>query len=348
MSSILVTGGTGFIGSHTVILLLKKGYKVYVIDSNINSSDSVIKNILKALKNEKVNIKENLKFIKGDLRNLKTIQETFDEALCSGEGINNVIHFAGLKAVGDSIEYPIKYWDNNVSGTINLLKIMDQFKCRNLIFSSSATIYIPETNKLIKENSNIGPINTYGNTKSTIEVMLSDLYKSSPLKWKIACLRYFNPIGAHTSGLIGESPKGRPNNIFPILNLVALRKIKELSIFGNDWNTHDGTCIRDYIHVMDVAEGHVATLDYLSKNNPNIISLNLGTGRGYSVLELIKKFEEVNNVIIPFKFVSRRKGDNEYVVADNKLAINLLDWKPKKSIEDMCIDGWRWSSRNLK
>lgn len=345
MRSILVTGGCGFIGSHTSLLLIKKGYKVYLFDSNINSLDDVNKNILAALESEGINAENKLIFIKGDLREKITIENIFLKACKNKDNIESVIHFAGLKAVRESIEFPLKYWEHNVLSTINLLKVMDKFNCRNIIFSSSATIYVPNGKKRLDENTNIGPINTYGNTKATIEKILNDLFKSSPKNWRIANLRYFNPLGAHPSGLLGEDPKGMPNNIFPIISLVALGEIKVLSIFGDDWNTHDGTCIRDYIHVMDVAEGHIASLEFLFRNKSQIINLNLGTGKGCSVLKLVETFEKVNGVKIPYKFAPRRIGDHEFVVSDNYKAKKLLNWEPKKSIEEMCKDGWKWSSK---
>ena len=342
MNAVLVTGGTGFIGSHTVLLLLRLGYFVYILDSNVNSSDFVINNINKILKSESNNFINNLKFFKSDLRNESNIEEIFNYANKNKTPINSVIHFAGLKAVGESNKNPLAYWENNVSGTINLLKIMKKHNCRDLVFSSSATIYSCQSNYPITETASIGPINTYGNTKATIETILNDLYKSSSRSWRIANLRYFNPIGAHNSGLLGENPKGIPNNIFPLINLVASRELKELKIFGNDWNTPDGTCVRDYVHIMDLADGHIAALDYLKKSCSQIINLNLGTGKGTSVLELINTFSEVNNVHIPYSIGQRRIGDNEYVVANNEKASKLLNWFPKRSIKDMCIDGWNW------
>tara|TARA_B100000886_G_scaffold294648_1_gene221189 strand:- start:6934 stop:7986 length:1053 start_codon:yes stop_codon:yes gene_type:complete len=347
MSSILITGGTGFIGSHTCLLLLERGYKVYIVDSNVNSSNSVIDKIKLIISNKDSKNIKNLNFIKSNLMNSKIINEIFQNAKNKKEPIDSVIHFAGLKSVGESNKYPLRYWENNVSGTINLLKIMDKHNCTKLIFSSSATIYSSKSNAPITEETEIAPINTYGNTKATIEKFLSDLYKSDPHKWKIANLRYFNPIGAHPSGLLGENPQGKPNNIFPLINLVATKELEKLIVYGDDWNTPDGTCIRDYIHVMDLAEGHLSALNHLETKSPKILSLNLGTGKGTSVLELINIFEKVNNVDIPFSIGSRRIGDNENVVADNSLACDLLDWRPSRSLEEMCRDGWVWK-RNKK
>ena len=341
--SILVTGGTGFIGSHTSLLLLEKGFNLYIIDSEINSSKNVLKKISSILKFSDEDFSEKINFFKGDLRNISFIEKVFKSAITKNEPIQAVFHFAGLKSVYESNKYPFKYWENNFVGTLNLLKTMEFNSCRTLIFSSSATIYKSVKKEKIKESNLIGPINTYGETKSTIEKLLHAAFKSQPNKWKIANLRYFNPIGAHFSGQIGEEPKGVPNNIFPIILKVAKKEQKILKIFGNDWDTEDGTCVRDYIHIMDLAEGHISAFEFLTKSNPKIISLNLGTGQGHSVLGLINTFKKVNEVNIPYEYTSRREGDNEFVVADNSLAVSVLGWQPKYSIEDMCKDGWKWA-----
>jgi len=346
MMSILVTGGTGYIGSHTCLLLLKKGFTLYIIDSEVNSSRNVLEKISIINDIATKDFKEKVNFFKGDIRDFSFLEKVFFKALQKNEPIEYVFHFAGLKSVAESAMYPTKYWDNNVLGTINLLKVMNKNNCKNLIFSSSATIYQAVKNIKIKENFHISPINTYGETKSTIEKILESIFISEPNQWRIANLRYFNPIGAHQSGLIGEQPIGVPNNIFPILLKVAKRKQKTFKIFGKDWDTFDGTCIRDYIHIMDLAEGHIAAFKFLKENDSQILNLNLGTGKGHSVLELINTFKNINNVDIPYEFASRRKGDNEYVVADNSLAISLLDWSPKFSIIDMCRDGWKWGKEN--
>ena len=346
MASILVTGGTGFIGSHTCLLLLQKGFKLYIIDSEVNSSKKVLNKISFLLNFTNEDFKNKINFFHGDLRDIFFVEEVFFRASKKNEPIETVFHFAGLKSVFESIKYPMKYWDNNLLGTINLLKVMQKNNCKKLIFSSSATIYKPSKEQKIKECSEIYPINTYGNTKFIIEIILNSLFKSDPNEWKIANLRYFNPIGAHQSGLMGEEPIGVPNNIFPILLKVANRSQKTFKIYGNDWNTKDGTCIRDYIHIMDLAEGHIAAFEFISKNPSKIININLGTGKGYSVLELINTFQAVNDIEIPYEYASRRDGDNEYVVADNSLALSLLDWRPKLSINDMCKDGWEWGKNN--
>ena len=342
MKSILVTGGCGYIGSHAVLSLLENGYFVHVFDSNVNSSSKVLKRFSKILSQENKILSNNLKFHKGDIRLIENIDKVFANAIKENHKINEVIHFAGLKSIEESFKYPFLYWENNVFGTINLLNIMDKYDCKTIIFSSSATIYENLGKKKIKENALIKPINPYGRNKSTIELFLNDIYESDPKNWKIINLRYFNPIGAHSSGQLGENTIGLVNNIFPLILKVASKNIKEFKIFGNDWNTKDGTCIRDYIHVMDLVNGHVAALNYLHRNNPQLLNLNIGTGLGTSVLELIKTFEIVNNVKVPYSFAGRRKGDIGYVVADNSKILKTLRWKPLRSLEDMCKDGWNW------
>tara|TARA_Y100001968_G_scaffold5736_1_gene5031 strand:- start:268 stop:1299 length:1032 start_codon:yes stop_codon:yes gene_type:complete len=337
---ILVTGGSGFIGSHTCLVLLERGYELLVIDSEINSSRETLDKFKSIIHISSTELRTNLKFIKGDVRDLYFLNNVFSDSKKESKSIQAVIHFAGLKAVGESIINPILYWDVNVNGTINLLKVMESYECRTIIFSSSATIYSSSSKSPIKEDAKIEPISPYGNTKAVVEKILENLYESNPNKWRISTLRYFNPIGAHPSGLLRENPVGFPNNIFPIITKVALGQLKELNIFGKDWDTNDGTGVRDYIHVMDLAEGHSIVLDYLLKKSPQLINLNLGTGRGTSVLELINTFQRVNNVKVPYSFTSRRKGDVCSAFADNELAKNLLDWIPKRNLDDMCRDGW--------
>lgn len=342
MKTVLVTGGSGFIGSHTCLVLLKNGFQIYVIDSFINSSAKSLEKVLEILKNIGIDAERNIKLFNIDLKNDKKVEEIFHDAHAANQSIEAVIHFAGLKSVSESISKPLKYWENNVIGTINLLKIMGKYNCKTIVFSSSATVYKAKANKLLNENDICEPVNPYGYTKLTIERILGDLYNSDLSEWRIASLRYFNPVGAHYSGLIGEDPSGKPNNIYPQITKVAIGKLDEIKIFGSDWPTKDGTGIRDYIHVMDLAEGHVSALNYLFKKNSIFLNLNLGTGKGYSVLELIKTFSEVNNVDIPFEFVSRREGDVPRLVADNSLSLSLLGWEPKRNLEDMCRDGWNW------
>ena len=346
MIRLLITGASGFIGSHTCSLLLEMGYEIIAMDSYINSSPKTYKKIIEIVNSKSNNITNKLKIVEGDLRNIETIKKIFKDAYLEKKPIEGVIHFAGLKAVGESVEHPLKYWDYNFISAFNLVSTMIDFKCKYIVFSSSATIYGVENKGLLKENSKIKPSNPYGNTKAAIEILLQDVFQSNKNKLQIANLRYFNPVGAHPSGLIGEDPKGIPNNIFPIITRVSVGKISKLNVFGNDWPTRDGTGIRDYIHIMDLAEGHIKTLEFLMKNQTETINLNLGTGIGTSVLELIETFELVNKVNIPYEFVPRRKGDISEVIADNTYAKKLLNWAPKKNINDICKDGFNWQLKN--
>ena len=342
MPNILVTGGTGFIGSHTTLLLLEKGYEVIVLDSNINSNPDIIEKIHKICNKKKICSRDKLKFYKGDLRDHDLIKKLFLDSIAKDKPITGVIHFAGLKSVSESIKNPLSYWDQNVNSTINLLKIMNKFCCKTIVFSSSATVYGNSKKEKLDEYSEINPVNAYGRTKYAIETLLNDLFYSEKNNWKIANLRYFNPIGAHPSGEIGDRPIGQPNNLFPIILQVAAGKIKNLMVFGDDWNTKDGTGIRDYIHIMDLAEGHLKTLELLFENKPQIQNINLGTGIGTSVIELINVFQKVNSIKIPYIIAPRRLGDVQQLVADNSKALELLDWHPKLNIENMCLDGWKW------
>ena len=344
--SILVTGGTGFIGSHTCVLLLEKGFVIFVMDSFVNSSPISIKRVSAILEEKGCDTKGKIYLIQGDINNKSDIERVFKTSFKFNKQIGAVIHFAGLKSVSESVMNPINYWDNNVNGTINLLKVMEEYNCKNIVFSSSATVYKANANKLLNENDICLPVNPYGNTKLTIERILKDVHNSEPKKWRIAILRYFNPIGAHRSGLLGEDLSQTPNNLFPRITGVAIGKLNLIKIFGSEWPTEDGTCIRDYIHVMDLAEGHLLSLKYLIKENPQFLTLNLGTGKGISVLKLISIFEKVNKVKIPFKYDKKREGDNASVVADNSLAKSILNWIPKRNIEDMCRDGWHWQLKN--
>ena len=345
MSKLIVTGGTGYIGSHICSLLLEKGFQIIILDSFVNSSPDVLNSILK-INNIKNNFDpRNIKLIKCDLRNESLLNKIFQDNSSDSNPIQAVIHLAGLKSVEDSMISPIKYWDFNVKGTINLVKIMEEYKCYKLVFSSSATIYGLQKNKnLIREDAEINPKNNYGKTKQIIENILFSLNKT--FNWKIVSLRYFNPIGSHDSGLIGEDPLLKATNIMPILNMVASRKKKVFDIYGSDWDTYDGTCIRDYIHVMDLADGHMISLNYLLKNDPQFINFNLGTGEGTSVLKLIKTFENTNNLKIPYIFSRRRVGDISVIVADNSKAREILKWNPKFNLHDMCKDGWNWKCKN--
>ena len=343
---ILVTGGAGFIGSHTCFALLEKGYEITVIDSYINSNKKSLQRVVDILKKNKRVKHIDIDIETGDIRDAKVLDRLFLRYKDTGKPIQSVIHFAGQKSVKDSVLNPLIYWDVNVHGSINLLRVMDKYNCRTIVFSSSATIYGLSNSLPLKENADIQPINPYGRTKVAIEQILNDIYNSHTDKWKIANLRYFNPIGAHPSGMLGEAPMGIPTNIFPYITKVAAGIFDELTVFGKDWPTLDGTCIRDYIHVMDLAEGHIAALEYLNNFEDKIVTLNLGTGLGTSVLELIDTFEKVNNIKIAKKFSSRRIGDSCTVIADNCLAVSCLNWSPKRNLEEMCLDGWKWQSLN--
>tara|TARA_B100000212_G_scaffold285284_1_gene225751 strand:- start:4488 stop:5525 length:1038 start_codon:yes stop_codon:yes gene_type:complete len=343
---VLLTGGLGYIGSHICLELLSNNYEVVIIDSLVNSNLSVLERIKKIMSTDNVYFKDKISFYKDDLRNEKKLRNLFEINLHTKTPIGAVIHCAGLKSVADSIKRPLDYWLNNVNSTLVLMKIMEEFKCKTIIFSSSATIYGVDKQELIDENVLINPINPYGQTKACIEKFLSDIYSSNPHDWRIANLRYFNPVGAHSSGLIGESPKGIANNIFPVIQKVAAGQIDKLKIFGDNWDTYDGTGVRDYIHVMDLADGHVKCLKYIENKKNQFLNVNLGTGIGTSVLELVKTYEIVNNVKITYEIVSRRKGDFGCVVADNSKAISTLGWTPTRSIEEMCKDSWKFQINN--
>ena len=346
MRRILVMGGYGFIGSHTCYSLLENNYDLFVIDSLVNSKIKSIERIKKMFMNKKIDVSGKLKFFKGDLRNKKFIDSVFEKANDEKNPIEGVVHFAGLKAVSESVSEPILYWENNVIGSFNLLRSMEENNCKNIVFSSSALVYGSSTNDdLLKESSKICPINPYGSTKLAVEKMLNDIFRNGKGGWKIAILRYFNPIGAHHTGLLGENPLQRPNNIFPII-INAAYENKQMKVYGKDWPTHDGTCIRDYIHIVDLADGHIKALNYLFQNQSKLISLNIGTGKGISVLELINTFREINNVNVPFVFEKRREGDPCKLVSDNSKAKKILKWFPRNSLEEMCINGWKWKSLN--
>ncbi len=344
MKTILVTGGAGFIGSHTCVLLLGCGYNLIILDSFINSKESVIKKVINLSGIE--NLENKIKIFKGDIRDFGLLNKIFNVSKKENKPIDAVIHFAGLKSVENSIRSPLSYWDVNVCGTINLIKVMEIYKCFTIIFSSSATIYgIPEVLPL-KEISAMKPFNTYGFTKATIEKIFYDMANLNENKWKIATLRYFNPVGAHPSGLIGEEPLAEPKNLFPYICQVALGKRNELKIFGKDWDTSDGSGVRDYIHIMDLASAHLASLIFLNDSKPRLINLNIGTGKGISVLEVVKTFEMVNKVKVPYSFSERREGDIAIYYADNNKAISLLNWEPKYNLKDMCRDSWKWQKLN--
>ena len=332
--NILVTGGAGYIGSHTVLELLNAGEQVTVVDNLLNSKEESLRRV-QNLTGKKVAFK------KVDLMDSAAI-----EAVFAAEQFDAVIHFAGLKAVGESVRKPLWYYDNNITGTLNLLKAMRAHGCRRLVFSSSATVYgIPETCP-ITEDFPIGAINPYGRTKQFIESILLDLSAGEP-GWSFGILRYFNPVGAHISGQIGEDPNGIPNNLMPFISQVAVGKLAELKVFGDDYPTHDGTGVRDYIHVVDLALGHLAALKKLMRDNKTF-TVNLGTGTGYSVLDMVSAFEKACGKKIPYSIAPRRPGDAAIVYADPRKAFELLGWKATRSLEQMCSDSWRWQSQNPK
>lgn len=345
MRKILVTGGLGFIGSHTSLALLENNYKIIILDSNVNSSEDTLLKIINSAKISKSDLEGKITFVKGDIRDSQLLDNLFNKE--NDESIQAVIHFAGYKSVSESVMYPLKYWENNVFGSIKLFEAMEKGNCQTIVFSSSATIY-GFVNKIgLKETDFINPLNPYGKTKAAIESLLEDLFKNSKNKWRVANLRYFNPVGSHHLGILGEEPLGIPNNIFPLLLKSAIDKDHKFSIFGNDWPTPDGTCLRDYIHVEDLAEGHIAALDNLFSKDLAYININLGTGKATSVLELVREFEKVNHLKIPFTFGPKRKGDTPILVADNSLAKSILNWSPKRNISDICKDGFNWMKKNI-
>ncbi|MDC3029046.1 UDP-glucose 4-epimerase GalE, partial [Prochlorococcus sp. AH-716-P20] len=317
-----------------------------IIDSLINSKFETFNRIKKIVSKYDNNYLNNLDFLQGDIRDYQFLEKVFCDHISVDSNFDAVIHLCGLKSVEESIKDPISYWDVNVLGTINLIKVMRKFECYNLLFSSSATVYGDVLEKPLREDSEANPVNTYGLTKATVEKILFDLQKDSYHKFKIAVLRFFNPVGAHCSGLIGELPSGKPNNIFPLIINTAYGNQSIFNIYGNDWPTNDGTPIRDYIHVMDLSESFIKILNYLISNKPIYFNLNIGTGKGTSVLELLKTFEKVNKVKVEFCFCKRRKGDVPFLVAENSLLQSKFNMYPKRDIESMCKDAWRWKLLN--
>ena len=330
--AILVTGGAGFIGSHTCIEMLGAGYDVVVIDNLDNSSSESLERVQKIAG-------RTLKFYEKDVRDREALREIFKE-----NDIEAVIHFAGLKAVGESVREPIKYYSNNLESTLTLIEVMTEFDVKKIVFSSSATVYGVAKEMPLREGMPIGAINPYGRTKLFIEEILRDLYVADN-DWSIALLRYFNPIGAHESGLIGEDPKGIPNNLMPYISQVAVGKLEKLHVFGNDYNTVDGTGVRDYIHVVDLADGHVKAVAWALKNQ-GCEEINLGTGNGTSVLQLRDAFVKASGIDVPYVIDPRRPGDPDEVYADASKAESLLGWKAKRGIDEMCADTWRWQNNN--
>ena len=331
---ILVTGGAGYIGSHTCVELLNEGYDIAVIDNFSNSKKEVIDKI-KSITNKEFN------FYEGDCQNKEILRKIFKE-----NDISSVIHFAGFKAVGESVQKPIMYYRNNIDSTLSLLEVMNEFNVKKIVFSSSATVYGNPKSLPIKEDFPLSTTNPYGSTKLMIEDILRDLYKSDN-NWSIAILRYFNPIGAHESGLIGEDPNGIPNNLMPYIVKVATGELSCLSVFGNDYNTHDGTGVRDYIHVVDLAKGHIKAIEKVLKDT-GCDAYNLGTGNGYSVLDLVNTFKKVNNIDVKYKIVERRPGDIDACYADPEYAKEKLNWEAKLGIEDMCRDSYNFVKNTKK
>jgi UDP-glucose 4-epimerase len=332
MTKVLVTGGAGYIGSHTCVELLNANFDVVVLDNFCNSKQTSIQRV------EKITGKT-ITLIEGDVRDKNCLNALFSE-----HKIDAVIHFAGLKAVGDSVKNPLEYYDNNVTGSITLFEVMAAHGVNNIVFSSSATVYGFSDDKPIPETAPLSPFNPYGHNKRMVEQVLEDL-SIADANWNIALLRYFNPVGAHASGEIGEDPNGVPNNLMPYISQVAVGKREYLNVFGNDYATIDGTGVRDYIHVVDLALGHLAALNVLA-NNSGLLTVNLGAGRGYSVLELVQAFEAATGKSVPYKIVDRRAGDIASYFADASLAKQLLGWQTTKNLADICRDAWQWQSKN--
>lgn len=330
--TLLVTGGAGYIGSHTCVELLQAGYGVVVADNLCNSRREVFGRI------ERIAGRA-VTFHECDVRDAAALRGIFREY-----AIDAVLHFAGLKAVGESVDRPIEYYDNNVGGTLALCRAMAEAGVRKLVFSSSATVYGDPDAVPVREDHPLRPTNPYGHSKAMIEAILQDLFRSDPA-WKIALLRYFNPVGAHESGLIGEDPGGVPNNLLPFIAQVAVGRREALNVYGNDYPTPDGTGVRDYIHVVDLARGHLAALEKLATTS-EVLSVNLGTGRGYSVLEMVEAFRRASGRDIPYRIVARRPGDVAACYADPTLAARLLGWRAERGLERICRDAWRWQSMN--
>ena len=334
--AVLVTGGAGYIGSHTCVELLEADMDVVVVDNFCNSKSESLARVQKITG-------KTLSFHEVDIRDKQALAKVFDE-----HSIDSVIHFAALKAVGESSQIPLDYYDNNVTGTIALAEVMAEKGCFNIVFSSSATVYGPDAPIPYVETLPTGPCNVYGRTKHMVEDILRDASNAPESNWKVSLLRYFNPIGAHESGTIGEDPQGIPNNLMPYIAQVAVGKLEKLSVFGDDYPTVDGTGVRDYIHVVDLAKGHVAAVSKLNSSKPGTYIYNLGAGRGYSVLEVIKAFEKTSGIEIPYVVSPRREGDLAEFYADASLAKEELNWEVELDIDRMCEDTWRWQSNNPK
>ncbi|MCM5703401.1 UDP-glucose 4-epimerase GalE [Larsenimonas salina] len=329
---ILVTGGAGYIGSHTVVALMDAGHEVLVLDNLSNSSEEALSRVANL-------VGRDVPFMEGDIRNEALLDRIFEQ-----HEITSVVHFAGLKAVGESVEKPIKYYDNNVNGTLVLCRAMARAGVKSIVFSSSATVYGDPETVPINENFPTAATNPYGRSKLMVEEILRDLAVADP-SWRVCLLRYFNPVGAHESGQIGEDPQGIPNNLVPFISQVAVGRRERLSVFGSDYATHDGTGVRDYIHVVDLADGHLKALEYLGSNE-GVFTFNLGTGQGYSVLDVVKAFEKASEIEVPYKLEPRRPGDIAQCYADPAYAETELGWTAKKGIEAMMADTWRWQYNN--
>ena len=331
---ILVTGGAGFIGSHTCVELLNAGYEIVIVDNLYNSSE-------KSLDRVKELTGKDFAFYPYDIRDKENMRKVFED-----HKIDACIHFAGLKAVGDSCREPLMYYDNNIGGTLALCEVMAEYGCKKIVFSSSATVYGNSNISPLKEDMKTGgTTNPYGTTKYMIEIILDDFHKADK-DWGVTLLRYFNPIGAHKSGRIGENPNGIPNNLMPYITQVAIGKLPYLNVFGDDYNTPDGTGVRDYIHVVDLALGHVKAVEKILKDEPAVNIYNLGTGNGYSVLDIVKAFEQASGQKIEYKIAPRRPGDLDVCYSDASKAFNELGWKAERELLEMCEDSWRWQSNN--
>ncbi len=334
MSKILVTGGAGFIGSHTCVELLNAGYEIVIVDNLYNSSE-------KSLDRVKELTGKDFAFYPYDIRDKENMRKVFED-----HKIDACIHFAGLKAVGESCREPLMYYDNNIGGTLALCEVMAEYNCKKIVFSSSATVYGMNNISPLKEDMKTGgTTNPYGTTKYMIEIILDDFHKADK-DWGVTLLRYFNPIGAHKSGRIGENPNGIPNNLMPYITQVAIGKLPYLNVFGDDYNTPDGTGVRDYIHVVDLALGHVKAVEKILKDEPKVNVYNLGTGNGYSVLDIVKAFEQASGQKIEYKIAPRRPGDLDVCYSDASKALNELGWKAERGLLEMCEDSWRWQSNN--
>jgi UDP-glucose 4-epimerase len=329
---ILVTGGAGYIGSHTCIELLEAGHDVVVVDNLCNSKHTSLERVQQITG-------KSLDFFEDDLCDMQALDKIF-----ARNNIDAVIHFAGFKAVGESVNMPIPYYQNNIAGTLNLFEVMNRYQVKDIVFSSSATVYGEPASLPITEDFPLSATNPYGRSKLIIEEMLGDIFISDS-QWNIALLRYFNPVGAHISGLIGEDPNGIPSNLMPYISQVAVGKLEKLSVFGGDYNTPDGTGIRDYIHVVDLAKGHIKALEKLTQK-PGLVTYNLGTGQGYSVIEMAESFAQASGKQVPYEIVGRRAGDIAACYADPSKALHDIGWKAEKGLQEMCEDTWRWQSSN--